>query len=105
MLLNAFLDPVFLAFLLNAVNCALTDGKEKLSYYTTTKKSRRSSHPNKLSLQGVQVLPDLSHAVTPKTIAACMHRQGCIHGRGGGGGGGEGGMGYIVLPDFYSLRP
>lgn len=33
MLLNAFLDPVFLAFLLKAVNCAFTDGKEKLSYY------------------------------------------------------------------------
>ena len=33
MLLNTFLDPVFLAFLLKAVNRAFTDGKEKLSYY------------------------------------------------------------------------
>ena len=33
MFLNAFLDPVFLAFLLKAVNRAFTDGKEKLSYY------------------------------------------------------------------------
>ena len=33
MLLNAFLDPVFLAFLLKAVNRAFTDGKEKLLYY------------------------------------------------------------------------
>ena len=33
MLLNKFLDPVFLAFLLKAVNRAFIAGKEKLSYY------------------------------------------------------------------------
>ena len=99
MLLNAFLDPVFLAFLLKAVNCALTDGTEKLSYYTTTKKSRRCSHSNKLSLQGVQVLPDLSQSHQNPLQPACIGKGVYT------GGGGAGGMGYIAFPDFYTLRP
>eukprot|EP00731_Ephydatia_muelleri_P016046 Em0009g470a len=40
---------------MKAVNCALTDGKEKPSYYTTTKKSRRIQYFEALDLLVVEL--------------------------------------------------